>query len=111
MLFFTMDRLIAMKTNAGRRLFIFIQIAVLVLLPICITILLIHILKLNVAHSAHFGGGVVGFLFGCMLAWNNEQCTYRTICRRVAFVLLSLYYVSTLTIIILRDAPIIRWIH
>jgi membrane associated rhomboid family serine protease len=67
MLFLIVDRLIAMQTNIGHRLFIPMQLALLMLLPIIASISLIIIFKSNVAHSAHFGGGLVGFLYGvCM---------------------------------------------
>jgi hypothetical protein len=110
-----MDRLIAIQINTGRRLFVLMQLALLVLIPIVASIPLKIIFKPLVAHSAHFGGGLVGFLFSvCMfgfpLPWNNEHSIYRTICRRIAFVFLSLYYVITLTIFFLIDAPIVHWI-
>jgi len=115
LLFLTMDRLIAMLTNTGRRLFILLQLVLLVLLPVAISILQIIILKLKVGHSAHFGGGLVGFLFGiiifdCPLSWNNEHRICRMTCRCIAFVILSLYYVITLTIFFLIEAPILDWI-
>jgi membrane associated rhomboid family serine protease len=107
MLFLTVDRLIAMQTNTGRRLFVLMQLVLLVLIPVFASITLIIVYKLNVAHSAHFGGGLVGFLLGvgmldCPLPWNNERC----ICR-IVFVFLVLYYVITLTIFFLMDAPIV----
>jgi len=112
MLFLIVDRLIAMQTNTNRRLFIFMQLVLLLLLPSVVTILIIVILKSNVSHAAHFGGGLVGFLcgicmFGCPWPWNNGHCISRTACRRIAFVFLSLYYVITLTIFFLLDAPIV----
>ena len=112
MLFLTVDRLVAIKTNTDRRLFILMQLILLVLLPIIGSILLILMLKLNVAHSAHFGGGLVGFLFGVgmfgsPLPWHNEHLTCRTICRRTAFVFLFLYFVINLTIFFLIDAPVV----
>jgi hypothetical protein len=115
MLFLIVDRLIAMQTNPGHRLFILMQLFLVVLLPFTITKPLIFIFKFKVAHSAHFGGGLVGFLCGvCMLGcpwpWNTEHCISRTVCRRIAFVFLSLYFVITLTIFFLINAPIIDWI-
>jgi hypothetical protein len=111
-LFLIVDRLIAMQTNSGRRLFILMQLVLVVLLPILISKPLIPIFKLKVAHSAHFGGALVGFLCGiCMLGcpwpWNTEHCISRMACRRIAFVFLSLYFVIALTIFFLVDAPII----
>ena len=116
MLFFIMDRLIAMQTNTGRRLFILMQLCytgVTPFQPSAICSMIIH--RLNVAHSAHFGGGLTGFLFGigmrgCPLPCNTEHGIFRTTCRCIAFVLLFLYYVITLTIFFLKDAPIIYWI-
>lgn len=110
MLFLIVERLVAMSTNTGRRLFIFIQLILLLLLPNTVTGLFIIIFKPTVAHSAHFGGGLVGFLFGigmfgCPWPWHNEHTICQTICRRTAFVFLSLYYIITLTIFFLRDAP------
>lgn len=112
MLFLIVDRLIALQTNTGRRLFILMQLVLLVLLPVVTSIVLIIIFKPNVAHSAHFGGGLVGFLcgismFGCPLPWNNEYWSCRTSSRRIAFIFLFLYFVITLTIFFLIDAPIV----
>jgi hypothetical protein len=112
MLFLTVDRLVAIQTNTDRRLFILMQLALLVLLPIVGSILLIIIFKLNVAHSAHFGGGLVGFLFGigmfgCPLPWNNEHCICQSTCRYLAFMSLALYFTITLTIFFVKDAPIV----
>ncbi len=113
MVFLIVDRLTAMQTNIGRRLFILMQLVLLVLLPSTTIIPIIIILKPMVAHSAHFGGALVGFLFGvsmlgCPWPWNNEHCISRTICRRIAFVFLCLYYIITLTTFFLIDAPIVR---
>jgi membrane associated rhomboid family serine protease len=110
MLFLIVDRLIAMQTNPDRRLFIFMQFVLLVLFPFVINIPLFFMF--NIVHSAHFGGGLVGFLCGvCMLGcpcpWNNEHCISRTACRRIAFVFLFLYFIITLTIFFLIDAPIV----
>ena len=98
MLFLIVDRLIAIQANADRRLFIIMQLAFLLLPHIIASIPLI--LKYNVAHSAHVGGGLVGFLlgvtmFGSPWLWNNEDCNCRIICQRTAFVFLILYYVIT----------------
>ena len=110
MLFLIVDRLIAIQKNTGRRFFIIMQLVLLLLPHIVASIPLI--IKYNVAHSAHFGGGLVGFLLGvgmlgCPWPWNNEHCVYGTTCRRTAFVFLSLYYLITFTIFFLIDAPIV----
>jgi hypothetical protein len=110
MLFLIVDRLIAIQANTGRRLFIIIQLALLVLPHIVASIPLM--IKYNVGHSAHFGGGLVGFLLGvgtlgCLWPWNKEDCMCRTTCRRTAFVFLGLYYVIIFTIFFLMDVPIV----
>lgn len=113
MTFLIVDRLIAIQTNTGRRIFIIMQLTLLLLPHIVASIPLI--IKYNVAHSAHVGGGLVGFLigigmFGCPWSWNNEHSMCRTICRRTAFIFLILYYIITFTIFFLGDTPIIYWI-
>ena len=113
MMFLIVDRLIAIQRNTGRRIFIIMQLALLLLPHIVASIPLI--IKYNAAHSAHFGGGLVGFLigvgmFGCPWSWNNEHFMGQTVCRRTAFIFLILYYIITFTIFFLRDAPILNWI-
>jgi len=110
MLFLIVDRLIAIQANSGRRFFIIMQLALLLLPHIIASIPLI--IKYNVAHSAHVGGGLAGFLLGvgmlgCPCSWNNEHSICRTICRRTAFVFLILYYVITFTYFFITDAPIV----
>jgi hypothetical protein len=110
MLFLVVDRLVAMQTNIGRRRFIAIQLALLLLPHIIASIPLI--VKYNVAHSAHFGGGLVGFLIGVGIIgfpwpWNNEFCISQTTCQRIAFVFLALYYIIMFVVFFLSDAPII----
>jgi hypothetical protein len=110
MLFLIVDRLVAMQKNIGRRRFIIIQLALLLLPHIIASIPLI--VKHNVAHSAHFGGGLVGFLIGvgiigCPWPWNNDFCISQTTCRRIAFVFLALYYIIMIFVFFLLDAPII----
>ena len=115
MLFLTVDRIIAMRTNTDRRNSILLYLILLVLLPVVITIVVPIPLKINVAHSAHFGGGLVGFLFGVgllgfPLPCHNQPNIYQMICRYAAFIILCIYYVIILTIFFLKKAPIIRWI-
>jgi hypothetical protein len=110
MLFLIVDRLIAIQINTGCRLFIIMQLALLLLPHIVVSIPLI--IKYNVAHSAHFGGGLVGFLLavgmlGCPWSWDNEHCISRTTCQRTAFFFLILYYVITFTIFFTTQAPIV----
>ncbi|CAF1091796.1 unnamed protein product [Adineta steineri] len=64
MIFFVMDRLVAIQEKTKRRLFILLQIFLLVILPNVPTMIVFSILELPVGHSAHFGGGLVGFLLG-----------------------------------------------
>ncbi|CAF4396670.1 unnamed protein product, partial [Adineta steineri] len=64
LLFFIIERLNAMNTNIDHRRFILIQLIVFVVFPMTIVISLTTILRINVGHAAHFGGGLVGFLFG-----------------------------------------------
>ena len=111
MTFLIVDRLIAIQSNTGHRIFILIQLALLLLPHIIASIPLI--IKYNVAHSAHVGGGLVGFLIGvgmlgCPWSWNNEHFMCRTVCRRAAFIFLILYYIITFTIFFLRDTPILH---
>ncbi|CAF1587183.1 unnamed protein product, partial [Adineta steineri] len=63
-LFFTVERLNAIKTNSDRRLFILMQLILFIVFPTTITISMAAILGINVGHSAHFGGGLVGCVFG-----------------------------------------------
>ena len=112
-LFLIVDRLVAMQTNPDRRLFILMQLFLVVLLPFLITKPIILIFKYRVAHSAHFGGGLVGFLcgvciLGCPWPWNPERCISRIACRRIALVLLVLYFLLTTIIFFLRDPPVVR---
>jgi hypothetical protein len=111
MLFLMVDRLMAIQTNIGRRLFIIMQLALLLLPHIVASIPLI--IKYNVAHSAHFGGGLAGFLLGvgmcdCPWSWNHEHYISRTTCQRTAFVFLILYYVISFTIFFLAHTPIVN---
>ena len=112
LLLLIVDRLVAMKKDTGRRRFILMQLSFLVLLPILSTILIIIIYKFTVAHSAHVGGGLVGFLLGIAmlgspLPWNDEHCIFRMTCRSKAFVFLFIFYGVTLTIFLLKDAPVL----
>ncbi|CAF1508900.1 unnamed protein product, partial [Adineta steineri] len=63
-LFFIIERLNAMKTNIDHRLFIVIQLILFVVFPMTIIISSAAILGITVGHAAHFGGALVGFLFG-----------------------------------------------
>ncbi|CAF1304613.1 unnamed protein product [Adineta steineri] len=112
-LFFIMERLMAMKTNTGqhRRLYIVIQLFLLVVVPMGISILIINIVKVRIAHADHFGGALMGFLlgigmFGCPWPWNGEHCISQRTCRRVAIVFISLYFLMTVTIFFRTDAPV-----
>ena len=107
--FLIVNRPTAMRTNIGRRLFVLMQLAVLILLP---GILLIIILKPTVAHSSRFGGGLVDFLvdigmIGDPLQWNAEHCSSRTICRLIALGFLALHNAITLTIFFLMESPVV----
>ncbi|CAF1550455.1 unnamed protein product [Adineta steineri] len=93
LLFYIVERLMAMKTNTDqrRRLHIVLQLV-------------------SIAHADHFGGGLMGFLlgigmFGCPWPWNNEHCISQRTCRRVAIVFASLYFLMTVTIFFVRDIP------
>lgn len=113
MLFFVVDRLMAIKTNTGRRLSIIIQ-SILLLLPHVI-LSIPQMMIYQVAHSAHVGGGLVGFLlalgmFKCSWPWNNEYTICRVIYQRAAYIILILYYTITSIIFFTTDAPIIDWI-
>ncbi|CAF1574796.1 unnamed protein product, partial [Adineta steineri] len=63
-LFSIVERLNAMKTNVDHHRFIFMQLILFVVFPMTIIISLATILRMNVGHAAHFGGALVGFLFG-----------------------------------------------
>ncbi|CAF1463084.1 unnamed protein product [Adineta steineri] len=80
LLFYIVERLMAMKTNTGqhRRLYIVIQLFLLVVVPMGISVLIINIVKVRIAHADHFGGGLMGFLlgigmFGCPWPWNDSD--------------------------------------
>jgi hypothetical protein len=105
MLFFVVDRLSAIQTNTDHRLFIMIQLAVLLLPHIVASIPLV--IKYHVAHSAHVGGGLVGFLLGIGMLGCPWSCICRTACRGTAFIFLILYYVITFTIFFTTDAPVV----
>ncbi len=114
-LFFVVDRFVAMQKNPGRRLFIFMQLVFLVLLPTIHVVPIIFILKLNVkiAHSAHIGGGLVGFLCGIYMLdcpCISEHCFFPTACRRIAFVLLAFYCIIGLALFFVIDVPIVNHI-
>ncbi|CAF1125091.1 unnamed protein product [Adineta steineri] len=117
LLFFTVERLNAMKTNIDHRLLIVMQLILFVAFPIIIITSVTTILDINVGHSAHFGGGLVGFLFGigmfgcsCPCLSNNNYCNCHMACRWTAFIFLSIYFVFTFTIFFLIDAQYIPWI-
>ncbi|CAF3383528.1 unnamed protein product [Rotaria socialis] len=115
MLFLTVDRLIAMQVNTDRWISILIYLLLLVLLPIVVTIIVPIALRWTVAHSAHVGGGLMGFLVGVgklgfPLLHNHQPNICRTTCRYLAFVFLSLYCVIILIVFFLTNAPTIDWI-
>ncbi|UJR17347.1 hypothetical protein I4U23_004242 [Adineta vaga] len=115
LLFFIVERLSTMRMNPDQRIYILIQLILLIVIPMTISLSTVAILRVNTAHSAHFGGGLVGFLFGigmfgCPCPWNNEYGCYQTICRRTAYVLLVLYFIFTLSIFLLINAPYVDWI-
>ncbi|CAF1153477.1 unnamed protein product [Adineta steineri] len=110
MLFFIVERFSAMKNNVNHRISILIQLVLLVVLPMTISICQIIILKIDPAHSAHLGGGLVGVLFGigmfgCPCLYNNEHNSCQTICRRTAFGVLFLYFGISLIIVFRTNAP------
>jgi hypothetical protein len=110
MLFLIVDRLVTMQTNTNGRIFTIVQLVILLLPHIVASIPLI--IKYKVGHSAHFGGGLVGFLIGigmlgCPWPWNNENCISRIACQRTAFIVLIFYYLITFIIFFCRDTPII----
>ena len=108
MMFFAMDRLFALQINPTHRFFIILQLILLVLLPtIIITFVLTFIMSLDVAHSAHFGGALVGFMISIQWASNDQCCRYRRICQRIIFVFLILFFLIIFAIFFLNDAPII----
>ncbi|CAF4214472.1 unnamed protein product, partial [Adineta steineri] len=78
-LFFIMERLMAVKTNADERcrLFIIVQLLIVVVVPKRITIFTISSRQVRIGHAAHFGGSLMGFLlgigmFGCPWPWNDS---------------------------------------
>ncbi|CAF1387127.1 unnamed protein product [Adineta steineri] len=115
-LFFIVERLNAMKTNIDQRLFIVTQLILFLVFPATITMSITAILDITVGHAAHFGGGLVGFLFGigmfgcpCPCPSNNNYCNYQMACRWIAFLFLFIYFVVTFTIFFLMDAPFVKW--
>ncbi|UJR17344.1 hypothetical protein I4U23_004239 [Adineta vaga] len=112
--FFVVERLNAMRTNSDRRYFILLQLILFVAFPMTITTLTTTILNYNIGHSAHFGGALVGFLFGigmfgCPCPWNNENVYYQMICRRTGFVFLVIYFVVTLSVFFCINASYVDW--
>lgn len=108
MLFLIVDRLVTMRKNTVYRRFHVVQLVILLLPHIILSVP--FIIKHDVGHSAHMGGGLVGCLLGigmlgCPWSWNNQQCTDQTICRRVAIVLLILYFFLTFASFFAFDAP------
>ncbi|CAF1380636.1 unnamed protein product [Adineta steineri] len=112
LLFFTVERLNTMKTNIHHRLLIVMQLIIFVAFPIIIVTSVATILHVNVVHSAHLGGGLVGFLFGigmfgcpCSYSWNNNYCNFQLACRWIAFIFIFTYFVVTFTIFFRMHAP------
>ena len=99
-----------MRITKNYRL-VFLQLLLLVALPMTITISITNILEYIVGHSAHFGGAIVGFLAGIGMFGCPYPCkdAYQTICRRAAFVLLIIYFSLCLTIFFLINASYIDW--
>ncbi|CAF1086124.1 unnamed protein product [Adineta ricciae] len=64
MFFFVIERFSTMANNANNRIFIVIQLLVLVVLPMTVSVSIAMILKIRPAHLAHLGGIAVGSLFG-----------------------------------------------
>ncbi|CAF3949480.1 unnamed protein product [Adineta steineri] len=63
-LFFIIERLNTMKTNIDHHRFVLMQLILLVVFPMTIITSSGAILDITVGHAAHFGGALVGFLFG-----------------------------------------------
>ncbi|CAF0926342.1 unnamed protein product [Adineta steineri] len=114
MLFLIVDRLIAIQANVEQRRFLILQLTLLLLPHIVVSIPLI--IKFNVAHSAHVGGGLVGFLIGIGMlgyprSWNNRYCIRQITCRLIAFILLCIFYVITISIFFIQDVPVVYSIY
>ena len=103
--FFIVERLITMKRQPGRRMLIFVQLVVLVIVPTFVTMTLVKYFKYRVAHSVHFGGALVGFLTVLIL---DSQA--RPIVRWISFAIIAVYFALTTIIFFLTDAPFIGWI-
>lgn len=108
MLFFIYDRFVSLRTNSHRYRFNLIQSIVLLLPHIVIS--LPFAIRYNVGHSAHIAGGFVGFLLGiaivgCPWAQNNEQCIGQIACRRLAIILIILYFLLTFALFFVLDIP------
>ncbi|UJR17345.1 hypothetical protein I4U23_004240 [Adineta vaga] len=115
LIFFLMERLSTMKANSGHRIYIVVQLLLLVGIPMTIGVSILFILKINAAHSAHIGGGSVGFLFGigmfgCPCLCTSEHGYYQMICRRTAFAILFLYFIISFIIFFHIEAPLDPWI-
>ncbi|CAF0748083.1 unnamed protein product [Adineta steineri] len=114
MLFLIVDRLIAIQANVEQRRFLILQLTLLLLPHIVVSIPLI--IKFNVAHSAHVGGGLVGFLIGIGMlgyprSWNNRYCIRQITCRLIAFILLCIFYLITISIFFIQDVPVVYSIY
>ncbi|CAF1067806.1 unnamed protein product [Rotaria magnacalcarata] len=112
MLFFIMDRLSALKAKHGYdRVFIILQL-VFLLLPYVVTSAAL-IIQHRVVHDAHVGGAFVGFLLGIhafglpLFCICKNDDIYQKIFRRLAIVLLILYFLMIVVVFLQIDAPIV----
>ncbi|CAF1429643.1 unnamed protein product [Adineta steineri] len=113
-LFFTVERLNAITTNSDHRCSILMQLIIFVVFPTALEIYSASTSGITATHFAHFGGGLVGFLFGigmlgcpcpCPSPSNNNYCNFQMACREIAYIFLFIYFVFTLTIFFLMEAP------
>lgn len=111
MLFFFVDHLIAIQRNPPDCFFLIIQI-ILFFFPYIILNIPLTI-KYNVAYSAHFGGGLVGFLLsvsiiGWPFPWNNQHFICPTTCQRIIFIFIIFYFLITFTFFFSKYAPVVE---
>lgn len=109
LLFYSIDRIFALRNaNTSQRVMIFVQLILLVFLPVMQSILVPIIFKFRTVHSAHIGGSIVGCLLGfaiidCPWLVNNKYY----LCQRFALVLVTLYFLITFYLFFTMNAPFV----
>lgn len=111
MIFFFIDRLNEIEKKRNNYLINLIQIILFYIPYIIINIPLI--IKSNVAHSAHFGGALIGFLLsiniiGCPFIFNNQNIICQNACQLTTFIFISFYFIITFILFFSKYPPIVQ---